>query len=142
VVRFFHKQGYALKTPQPWPDKQDEQLRESFLQELKQLMDQALDEADKMVCFQKTTNIMIVDNATWHRRKDTHRHRWQPKYLPPYSPDLNPIERIWLSMKARWFNNYVCKNEEQLLERLDQAILDVINSPKKTQKTACIGTLL
>jgi transposase len=24
VVRFFHKQGFALKTPQPWPDKQDE----------------------------------------------------------------------------------------------------------------------
>jgi len=41
-------------------------------------------------------------------------------YLPPYSPDLNPIERIWLKMKARWFNNYVCKNEEKLLERLDQ----------------------
>jgi transposase len=40
VVRFFHKQGYALKTPQPWPDKQDEQLRETFLQQLKQLMDQ------------------------------------------------------------------------------------------------------
>ena len=32
VVRFFHKQGFALKTPQPWPDKQDEQLREKFLQ--------------------------------------------------------------------------------------------------------------
>jgi hypothetical protein len=32
------------------------------------------------------------------------------------------------------FNNYVCKNEEKLLERLDQAILDVINNPKKTQK--------
>jgi hypothetical protein len=37
---------------------------------------------------------------------------------------------------------YVCKNEKQLLERLDQAILDVINNPKKTQKTACIGTLI
>ncbi|NOQ19620.1 MAG: hypothetical protein GQ571_06605 [Desulfobacterales bacterium] len=37
VVRFFHKQGYALKTPQPWPDKQDEQLREAFLQEIEQL---------------------------------------------------------------------------------------------------------
>jgi hypothetical protein len=33
-------------------------------------------------------------------------------------------------------------NEQQLLERLDQTILDVINNPKKTQKTACIGTLL
>jgi hypothetical protein len=35
----------------------------------------------------------------------------------------------------------VSKNEEQLLERLDQAILDVINNPKKTQKTTDIGTL-
>ena len=40
VLRFFHKQGYALKTPQPWPDKQNEQLREAFLQELKQLLEQ------------------------------------------------------------------------------------------------------
>jgi hypothetical protein len=47
-----------------------------------------------------------------------------------------------MTMKARWFNNYVCKNEERLLERLDQAILDVIDNPKKTQKTACIGALL
>jgi len=37
-------------------------------------------------------------------------------------------------MKARWFNNYVCKNEAQLIERLDQAILDVINHPKKDSK--------
>jgi len=36
---------------------------------------------------------------------------------------------------------YVCKNEEQLIERLDQAILDVINNPKKTQRTADFGTL-
>ena len=59
-----------------------------------------------------------------------------------YSPDLNPIERIWLTMKARWFNNHICKNEEQLLERLDQAILDVIYTPLRTQKPAAIGTLL
>jgi hypothetical protein len=45
-------------------------------------------------------------------------------------------------MKAHWFNNDVCKNEERLLERLDQAILDGINNPKKTPKTACIGTLM
>jgi putative transposase len=40
VVRFFHKQGFALKTPQPWSDKQDEQTREKFLEELKKLMAQ------------------------------------------------------------------------------------------------------
>jgi TorA maturation chaperone TorD len=34
------------------------------------------------------------------------------------------------------FYQYLAK-----LERLDQAILDVINSPEKTQKTTSIGTL-
>jgi transposase len=62
-------------------------------------------------------------------------------YLPPYSPDLNPIKRIWLTMQARGFNNHVCKNEEKLLERLDQAILEVIDNPEKTQQTTAIGTL-
>ncbi len=90
---------------------------------------------------QRTTNVLIMDNATWHRRKATNWHHWHSKYLPPYSPGLNPIERIWLAMKARWFNHYVCKNEEKLIERLDQAISDVIDNPKKTQKTTDIGTL-
>jgi len=80
----------------------------------------------KLVC-----NALLVTN--WHN--------WQPMYLPPYSPDLNPIERIWLTIKARWFNNHVCKTEEKLLERLDQAILEVIDKPQKTQQTTAIGTL-
>jgi hypothetical protein len=36
-------------------------------------------------------------------------------------------------MKATWFNSFVCKNEQELLERLNQAILDVTNHPEKTQ---------
>ena len=32
-------------------------------------------------------------------------------------------------------------NEEKLLERLDQAILEVIDNPEKTQQTTAIGTL-
>ena len=211
VLRFFHKQGYALKTPQPWPDRQDEQLRETYLQELKGLLEQPnvdiwfadesgfegdprprkrwdkkgrktrvtkngdhlrmnvigmvcprtgqffaieashsdsatyqvfLDEANTSVSFERTTNILIMDNAAWHRRTSTNWHGWQSKYLPPYSPDFNLIERIWLTMKARWFNNHVCKNVEKLIERLDQAILDVIDHPDRTQKTAAIGKLL
>jgi len=81
-----------------------------------------------------------MDNASWHKHKTTNWHHWQAMYLPPW-PDLNSIERIWLTMKARWFNNHVCKNEEKLLERLDQAILDVIDNPEKTQQTTDSGTL-
>jgi len=100
-----------------------------------------LNEADKTITFQRTRNILILDNASWHHRKTTNWHGWQPLYLPPYSPDLNPIERIWLIMKAKWFNNYVCRNVDQLIDRLDQAILDVIDNPDQTKKTAAIGTL-
>ena len=85
---------------------------------------------------------MVLDNASWHHRKTTNWHGWKPLYLlPPYSPDLNPIERIWLTMKAQWFNNYVCRNVDQLIDRLDQAILNVIDNPNQTKKTAAIGTL-
>jgi len=33
------------------------------------------------------------------------------------------------------------QTEEKLLERLDQAILEVIDKPEKTQQTTAIGTL-
>ena len=82
-----------------------------------------------------------MDNASWHKRRTIHWHSWQPMCLPPYWPDLNPIERIWLTIKARWFNNQVCETEEKLLERLDQAILDVSDNLQKTQQTTAIGTL-
>ena len=75
------------------------------------------------------------------KRDDRRAQASFPMYLPPYSPDFNPIERIWLTMKARWFNNDICKNEEKLLERLDKAILEVIDTPHMTQKTTAIGTL-
>jgi len=210
VVRFFHKQGFALKVPQPWPDRQDEKQREIFLKKLEQLYNEPdveiwfqdesgfegdprprrrwdkkgnktrvtkngdhlrmnvmgmicprtgeffaieashsdtetfqafLNEAGKTIKFTRSKNILILDNATWHKKKSLGFQGWQPKFLPPYSPDFNPIERIWNTMKANWFNNYVCKNVQQLIDRLDQAILDVINNPGKNQKTASIGTL-
>jgi len=57
------------------------------------------------------------------------------------SRSRSPKKRIWLVMKAGWFNNYVCNTEEKIFERLDQALLDVIDSPQKTQQTTAIGTL-
>ena len=210
IVRFFHREGFALKVPQPWPDRQDEEKRAVFLEELEVLYnDPAVDiwfqdesgfegdprprrrwdkkgnktrvtkngdhlrmnvmgmicprtgeffaietshsdtetfqsflnEAGDTIKFERPQNILILDNASWHKKKSLDFQGWGAKFLPPYSPDFNPIERIWNTMKANWFNNYVCKNVQQLIDRLDQAILDVINNPKRNQKTASIGTL-
>lgn len=62
---------------------------------------------------QKTgTLYVILDNATHHRSKYLktflHIHqRIKPIYLPPYSPNLNTIERLWLFFhKKILYNKY------------------------------------
>ncbi len=47
--------------------------------------------------------ILVLDNASWYKKKTVEFYGWESKFLQPYSPDLNPIERIWNTMKARWF---------------------------------------
>jgi transposase len=43
--------------------------------------------------------VVVMDNAAFHKRADL-RELFEPagpilEYLPPYSPDLNPIEPKW-----------------------------------------------
>ena len=48
--------------------------------------------------------VIIMDNATFHKRADMiqaiNHHGIILEYLPPYSPDLNPIEHKWAQAKA------------------------------------------
>ncbi len=101
-----------------------------------------LDEAAQSITSARKRNILILDNASWHKKKSLDWHDFEPLYLPPYSPDLNPIERIWLLLKDRWFNNHVCKNLDELIERLDRAILDLIGRPEELKITTSFGKLL
>ncbi|MDB6122078.1 MAG: hypothetical protein JWQ71_1071 [Pedosphaera sp.] len=36
---------------------------------------------------------LIMDNASWHKAARLNWYHFEPVYLPPYSPDFNPIER-------------------------------------------------
>jgi transposase len=53
----------------------------------------------------KPGQIVIADNATFHKGgrifKLIEAAGCQLKYLPPYSPDLNKIERCWSWLKSR-----------------------------------------
>ena len=51
------------------------------------------------------------------------------------------IQMLLAGVDRKLVYNHVCKNKEKLLERLDQAILEVIDKPEKTQQTTAIGTL-
>lgn len=57
--------------------------------------------------------VVIIDNAKYHHATlhAAWRAEQQPqftlRYLPPYSPDLNPIERVWkLTRRLRLHNRH------------------------------------
>lgn len=66
-----------------------------------------LNHANTDVDSQRKRNILISDNASWHKSKSLDWGRFECVFLPPYSPDLNPIERLWLLMKAQWFSDLI-----------------------------------
>lgn len=49
-------------------------------------------------------SILVLDNASFHKGTELEQivtqNNHQLLYLPPYSPDLNPIEHIWAKTKA------------------------------------------
>ena len=51
-------------------------------------------------------DVVIMDNATWHKTSRTLELIGMTGakllYLPPYSPDLNPIEHDFANIKKRW----------------------------------------
>ncbi len=47
--------------------------------------------------------VIVMDNASFHRKKQlkllAKAHECRLIFLPPYSPELNPIERFWAWLK-------------------------------------------
>lgn len=209
VIRLFHREGYALKVPQPWPDRQDEQARKAFVERLKQwLADEGielwfcdesgfegdprprrrwakkgekarvtkngdhirmnvtgmvcprtgeafllefthsdtdvfqafLDEANKAVDLGRPRQLLICDNASWHKAKRLDWGRFEPVFLPAYSPDLNPIERLWLRVKSQWFADFIARDREALVARLDEALQWVVARGPRNSATCSIKT--
>ena len=69
--------------------------------------------------------VIVMDNASFHKNKDTKKIIADAEckliYLPPYSPDLNPIEKFWSWLKREIksiAHNFTC-----LYEMLKMALL-------------------
>ena len=52
--------------------------------------------------FPESLNLLVLDNGAGHKAKAV---RWPsnvvPVFLPPYSPELNPMERLWRELKDK-----------------------------------------
>ncbi len=81
--------------------------------------------------------VVVLDNARWHHAKllrpwlREHRHILRLDFLPPYSPELNPIERVWkLTRKLCTHNRYFPD-----LEELGQLIFNQFKHWRKPNET-------
>ena len=212
LLRYLHEHNFRLKMPRPWPEGQDEALREQFVEQLKALAadpqvelwfaDETGVEGDPRprrrwahksdriktpyhgihlrqsvlgavcprsgqcaalifnhcdsVVFQHFLDYLaqsvphdptkrrylILDNASWHKVKRLNWHHFTPKYLPPYSPDLNPIERLWLRLKAEFFADFIAKDNETLITQLVHGLQHFLNSPQTTARLCSLKTTL
>lgn len=82
-----------------------------------------------------------MDNAAFHKRQDIQdllsQHGHQILWLPPYSPDLNPIEKMWAWVKAKrkkWLVNSI----DKLFSRFFNECMG--NQARVAPNTTCVST--
>jgi putative transposase len=69
------------------------------------------------------TIILVLDGASWHRSgalivPDNIRL----VYLPPATPEMNPIEQIWTWLRCRGFRNETFTTLDKVVSRLCDTI--------------------
>jgi len=71
--------------------------------------------------------IIFVDNARYQKSHDINQYAKQRniflKFIPPYSPNLNLIERLWKFVKKKLRNKY-----RKEFKDFEQAVIDICNS--------------
>jgi transposase len=72
--------------------------------------------------------LMILDGAGWHRANNlTVPENMRLEALPPYSPQLNPVEHIWDEIREKWFTNEVFNSLVAVEDRLVEALVALEN---------------
>lgn len=74
--------------------------------------------------------VVVLDNAAIHSSKKFKDQikNWEEKnlylfYLPPYSPQLNPIEQLWKFMKYYWIDLDAYTSAEKMRNYVEKVII-------------------
>jgi hypothetical protein len=92
--------------------------------------------------FEGEACIMILDGAGWHRANNLR----VPKTirlvpLPPYSPELNPVEHIRAWLRDNIFKNMVFETLDQVVDTLCDALKNLSMKPDLVKSLTCFEWL-
>jgi len=67
--------------------------------------------------------ILVADGAAWHTAKGLELpDNIEIIPLPPYTPEMNPIEQIWAWLRLHGFRNELFQTLEKVVDRLSHTI--------------------
>jgi hypothetical protein len=67
--------------------------------------------------------VMILDGAGWHKAGTLKiPENMRLVSLPPYSPELNPVEHLWDELREKSFGNLVFNNLDALEDHLEASL--------------------
>ena len=70
--------------------------------------------------------VMVLDGAGWHQSKAfSLPDNLRLLQLPPYSPELNPVEHLWDDLREKSFYNRVFSSLDALENHLEIALRDM-----------------
>ena len=87
--------------------------------------------------------LMFLDQASWHRSNQLRipsNIRLIP--LPPYSPELNPVEHIWDELREKWFNNYTFDSIGAVEDRLVKGLRSLENDKPLVKSTSAFNWII
>lgn len=90
-------------------------------------------------------DIVVMDNLSAHKAPDI-RSRIetigaQLRYLPPYSPDFNPIEQMWSKVKTH-LRSAAARTEQVLYEAVAKALTTITDKDAKGRFKHCQYTTI
>ncbi len=66
--------------------------------------------------------IVIMDCVSWHSIKLNKKFAdLSIIHLPPYSPELNPIEQVWVHLRDNDLANFAFKNYDHIVDQVSRA---------------------
>ena len=67
--------------------------------------------------------LLVCDGAAWHKSKTMEiPSNITILHIPPYTPEMNPIEQIWREIRTQGFKNEVFQTLKKVVERLCETI--------------------
>lgn len=67
--------------------------------------------------------ILVMDNAVWHKSQTLNiPENIEFTFIPPYTPEMNPIEQVWAEIRKLGFKNKVFKTLNEVIDKLQEVI--------------------